>query len=114
MRKDLLNEDLRHVYDSILAADVEHLRCMEICAALKAEHPELHAAVLTEFHGSGRASVRGKLLVELPRCLALACVESLANGASRVPAVCASAANFGLLLTPKVVGKLLRCVPSAA
>ena len=43
--------------------------------------------------------------------MALACVESLANGASRV---CVSAANFGLLLTPEVVGKLLRCMPSAA
>ena len=112
MRKDLLHEDLKHVYDSILAADGEHLRCMDICAALKAEHPELHAAVLTAFHdGSGRAAVRHALLAGLPRCLALACVESLANGASRV---CVSAANFGLLLTPEVVGKLLRCMPSAA
>jgi hypothetical protein len=112
MRKALLHEDLKHVYDSILAADGEHLRCMEICAALKAEHPELYAAVLSKYHdGRGRAAVRRALLEGLPRLLALACAESLANGASRV---CASAANLGVLLTREVVEELLRCVLSAA
>ena len=78
---------------------------------MKAERPELYAAVLAVLRGSSRAAVRRELSARrLARRAAMACVEFLCAGASRLHA---SAVDLGLKLTCDVRAKLLRCVSSA-
>ena len=109
MRQALLPPGLQHVYDRVLDNSVHRL-CTQLCVELKAARPDLYATVLAEFHGSRRASVRCTLYTLLDRGAAMACVEFISAGASRV---CASVETLGLLLTGEVLRKLLRCVLSA-
>ena len=68
----------------MLSRQRAHQRYTKFCVTLKAERPELYAAVLAVLRGSSRAAVRRELYARrLARRAAMACVEFLCAGASR-------------------------------
>ena len=64
MLRERLDPALRHLYDGVLDDSV-HERYTALCRRLQAEHPELFAAVLAVFYGSGRAAVRRGFYAQL-------------------------------------------------
>ena len=109
MLRERLDPALRHLYDGVLDDSV-HERYTALCRRLQAEHPELFAAVLAVFYGSGRAAVRRGFYAQLEPQAASACVAFLARGASRVHT---SVMTMLQELPCVVLERLLRCEPSA-
>jgi hypothetical protein len=99
----------QHLYDGVFDDSV-HERYTALCRRLQAEHPELFAAVLAVFYGSGRAAVRRGFYARLDPQAARACVAFLARGASRVYT---SVMTMLQELPCGVLERLLRCEPSA-
>ena len=109
MLRARLDPALQHLYDGVLDDSV-HERYTALCRRLQAERPELFAAVLAVFYGSGRAAVRRGFYARLDPQAARACVAFLARGASRVYT---SVMTMLQELPCGVLERLLRCEPSA-